>query len=162
MEAASRRVLDDLQGPAHLSRNPVEERAGGGLIGPQVAHVWELGAHVGAHELRTVAVLRVGRMHDCFEEQTERVDQHMPLAAVDLLAAGGVVRGALFGRLDRLTVENGSAGCRRASGLAADALAQDPLDACPGAVQPPAPDRGKDGRPWPVVTRARAPATTTT
>jgi hypothetical protein len=66
-KAASRRALDDLDTPARLGRHPVEQRAGGGVIRPPVAQPRELGTDVGAHELRTVAVVPVSRMDDDLE-----------------------------------------------------------------------------------------------
>ena len=51
------------------------------------------------HEPRAVAVLHVGRMDDDVQQETERVDENVPLAARDLLArikALRVERGAPF------------------------------------------------------------------
>jgi len=62
------------------------------------------------HQLRPVAVLDVGRVDDDGEDQAERVDQEVSLAAVDLLTAVVAVRPPPFGRLDRLAVEDGDGG----------------------------------------------------
>ena len=101
-EAASGRPLDDLDRPAHLLVDPVQDRTGGGLIGPQMAQPREAPLQASEHEPRAIAVLPVGWMHDDLEQQAKGIDQDVPLASIHLLAAVIAVGTALFGRLDRL------------------------------------------------------------
>lgn len=56
-----------------------------------------------------VAILHVGGVVDHRHQEAERVDQDVPLAAVDLLPRVVAVR-PLFGRLDRLAVEHPGGG----------------------------------------------------
>jgi hypothetical protein len=77
----------------------------------------------------------------------------MPLAAIDLLhllAAVVAMRPALFGRLHRLTVDNGRAGRRIASVRSTHALAEDAVHTLPDAGPPPRAKIGEDRGPGTV------------
>jgi len=80
---------------------------GGGRLRPLVTGVGEDALDEGEqatgaaieNQFRAIAVLHVGRMDDDIQEQAERVDEDVPLAARDLLArieAPRVERGAPF------------------------------------------------------------------
>jgi len=80
-------ALDDLDLPA--------ARIGNRLcgLGPLIAGVGEdaldegeAAACLAQHRAHAIAILNVGGMHDDAQEQAERVDEDMPLAAGDLLA----------------------------------------------------------------------------
>ena len=67
---------------------------GGGGFRPLIAGVGEDAFDEGKEparalvedEPRTIAILHVGRMDDDVQQEAERVDENMPLAALDLLA----------------------------------------------------------------------------
>ena len=102
---------------------------------------------------RAVAVLHIGGMDDDVQEQAERVDQDVPLAAGDLL---GAVVAAVVGRLgglDRLAVDAAGAGRRLPTRLAADLLAQGVVDGLPGPVGGPSDEVVINGPPGGKVMR---------
>ena len=93
-------ALDDLDGPAAC----LSDRLSG--LWPLIAGICEDALDEGEGSARlaknladAVAVLNVGRMNDDAQQQTERVDEDVALAARDLLArikALRVERGAPF------------------------------------------------------------------
>jgi hypothetical protein len=92
------------------------------LIGPPLAQTREATLETPEHESSAIAVLHVGRMHDHLEQQAERIDQDVPLASIHLLAAVIAMGAALFGRLDRVAVDDGGAGRRLTASRATHAL----------------------------------------
>ncbi len=96
-------------------------------------------------------------MHHHLEQQTQRIDQNMPLAAIDLLAAVIAMRPALFGRLHRLAIDNGRAWRRLASDRATHALTQDMVNALPDASPSPGVKVVVDGGPRTVLAWHIAP-----
>jgi hypothetical protein len=66
----------------------------------QMAQTREAARQPSQHEPSASAVLHVGRMHDHLEQQAQRLEQHVPLASIHLLAAVLAVGTALFSRLD--------------------------------------------------------------
>lgn len=94
-------ALDDLQGPgAGLCNGSGERRALVAGVGEDARDEGEEAARAPVEdEPRAIAVLHVGRMDDDVQQETERVDEDVPLAARDLLArivALRVKRGAPF------------------------------------------------------------------
>jgi len=81
-------ALDDLDLPSPGLRD-VGGQAGAAVvgIGEDALDVWEAasGAPV-EDQARAIAILHVSRMHDDVQEKAERVDEDVPLAALDLLA----------------------------------------------------------------------------
>ena len=47
---------------------------------------WKAASGLSQHSTGTIAILHAGRMHDHAQQQTEGIDEDMPLAASDLLA----------------------------------------------------------------------------
>jgi len=94
-------TLDDLQSPgAGLGDGCGERRSLVGGIGEDALDEGEEAARAPIKdESRAIAVLHIGRMDDHVQQEAERVDEDVPLAARDLLArivALRVERGAPF------------------------------------------------------------------
>src|SRR5260221_13795411 len=64
---------------------------------------------------------------------------------------------AWFGRLDRLAIDDGGAGSGLASDRSTHALAQDAVNALPGASPAPEAKRVEHRGPWALLTAQRAP-----
>src|SRR5262247_2900749 len=82
----------------------------------------------------------------------------MPLASIHLLPAVVAMRAPLFGRLDRLAVNDGRAGSQLASDRATHALTQDTVNALPDARPSPRIEVVVHGGPRPVLPRQIAPS----
>lgn len=81
-------ALDDLDLPSPGLRD-----VGGQALAPVVGiaedalDVWEAAAGASIEDqLGAIAILHIGRMHHDVQEEAERVDEDVPLAALDLLA----------------------------------------------------------------------------
>lgn len=94
-------ALDDLQLPGATDGD------GGGGLGPLVSGIGEdaldereeMARAPVEHQPRTIAILHAGRVDNDIQQEAERVDENMPLAARDLFArieALRVKRGAPF------------------------------------------------------------------
>ena len=57
-----------------------------GAVGKQLLEKWKLAKQRGEQQQAAIAVLNVGGMDDGVQQQTERIDQNMPLLALDQLA----------------------------------------------------------------------------
>jgi hypothetical protein len=82
-------------------------------------------------EHATDLVVKISRMDLNLEKVSFRIDERLPLAAFELLAAILAARPAGRCRLDRLAVEDGGRGERTSAALGPIALAQDLVDAFP-------------------------------
>lgn len=96
-------------------------------------------------------------MHHHLEQQTQRIHQEVALAAIHLLAAVVAMRPALFGRLDRLAVDDGGAGSGLAPVRLAHALAEDAVNTLPDASATPRAKIVEDRRPGTIFTWHIAP-----
>lgn len=79
---AALRPPDDLEDPAARQERPVDERASISGVGPHDLQSADLPTCPGQHLFRPVPILRVSGMHDDGDDQPQRVDQQVPLAAV--------------------------------------------------------------------------------
>src|SRR6266851_4816066 len=87
------------------TRNPV------GGIQPDMPQARKLGTHPRAqHELHAVAIHDVRWMHDGAQDHSLRVDQHVALASLHLLAPIVATQSPHAGGLHRLTVDAAGAG----------------------------------------------------
>ena len=97
--------------PGDARLDPVLERLAVGLVDQDLPHSVEIAQAVLDEQVRFLAVGRVSSMDDHAPAQPQRVDNHVPLSAVDLLVA---VRAALYihkgGQLNRLAVNAQQAG----------------------------------------------------
>jgi len=97
-----------------------------------------------------------------FEHETLGVHQQMPLTAFDLLASYSIT--AIFsahrGTLDRLRIHHAGTGLRIPLQANPKALADGPVDALPGAVDPPSSEVVVDGGPPRKVVGEQAPLAT--
>ena len=57
-----------------------------GAVGKQLLEEWKLAKQRGEQQQSAIAVLNVGGMDDGVQQQTECIDQNMPLLALDQLA----------------------------------------------------------------------------
>ena len=57
-----------------------------GAVGKQLLEEWKLAKQRGQQQQAAIAVLNVGGMDDGVQQQTECIDQNMPLLALDQLA----------------------------------------------------------------------------
>jgi hypothetical protein len=57
-----------------------------GAVGEQFPKEWKLAKQRGEQQQAAVAILNVGGMDDGVQQQTQRVDENMPLLALDQLA----------------------------------------------------------------------------
>ena len=57
-----------------------------GAVGKQLLKEWKLAEQRGEQQEAAIAILNVGGMDDGVEQQTERIDENMPLLALDQLA----------------------------------------------------------------------------
>jgi len=57
-----------------------------GAVGNQLLKEWKLTEQRGQQQNATIAILNVGPTDDGVEQQTERIDENMPLLALDQLA----------------------------------------------------------------------------
>jgi hypothetical protein len=57
-----------------------------GAVGKQLLEEWKLAKQRGEQQQAAIAVLNVGGMDDGVQQQTECIDQNMPLLALDQLA----------------------------------------------------------------------------
>src|SRR5258707_2952708 len=117
-------------------------------------------AYLGEDSLGRPGVVHVGGRHHHDKQQTHDIYQDMSLAAVDLFATVAAARLATLGRLDRLTVDGGSAGRGRTSGLDADLRTEGIEEALPGAIPGPPLKVVIDRLPGRKVMGQRSPTTT--
>ena len=94
-------ALDDFQRPGPgLCQGRGQLRALIASIGEDALDEWEEAARASIEDQpRAIAILHIGRVNDDVQQEPERVDEDMPLAARDLLArikALRVERGAPF------------------------------------------------------------------
>ena len=82
-------AFDDLQDPSARLLHPANELSRIAAVGPNELESRQRSVDCFQHQLGAVAILHVRRMNDDAPNQTERVDQQMPLAPLHLLA--GVV-----------------------------------------------------------------------
>src|SRR5262249_5054371 len=108
------------------------------VVGEDHAQTREVpAAHLGKDILSGPGIVYIrSRDHDG-DEKPQGIHENMPLAALDLLAAVRAPLLATQGRLDRLTVESGSAGRRCPPGLDAGQGTQGVEDLLPGTVPVP-------------------------
>ena len=57
-----------------------------GAVGKQLLEEWKLAKQRGEQQQAAIAVLNVGGMDDGVQQQTQRIDENMPLLALDQLA----------------------------------------------------------------------------
>jgi len=57
-----------------------------GAVGKQLLEEWKLAKQRGEQQQAAIAVLNVGGVDDGVQQQTECIDQNMPLLALDQLA----------------------------------------------------------------------------
>jgi hypothetical protein len=57
-----------------------------GAVGKQLLKEWKLAEQRGEQQEAAIAILNVGGMDDGVEQETERIDENMPLLALDQLA----------------------------------------------------------------------------
>ena len=57
-----------------------------GAVGKQLLKEWKLAEQRGEQQEAAIAILNVGGMDDGVQQQTECIDQNMPLLALDQLA----------------------------------------------------------------------------
>ena len=57
-----------------------------GAVGKQLLKEWKLAEQRGEQQQAAIAILNVGGMDDGVQQQTERIDQNMPLLTLDQLA----------------------------------------------------------------------------
>jgi len=69
-----------------LGERVAEDRPLIGAVGKQLDEEWELTEQRRHDENAAVAILDTGGMHDGVQQQTERIDQNMPLLALDQFA----------------------------------------------------------------------------
>src|SRR3712207_264781 len=108
-------VLGDHQGPAEGERQPGFQPLVG-AVGPEQREPRELRGEVLEQQLGAAPVVHVGRVHLGLQQVALRVDQHLPLAAGDLLAAVVAARPADLRRAHGLAVDDR----RRGLAVAAD------------------------------------------
>ena len=94
-----------------------------------------------------VAVLDAGGMNDAAQQQAQRVDQDVALAAVDLLAGIVAARAAAFAGPDRLAVDDAGGRLRLTARGRACQDQQRVVQAEQGAVPPPAAEVAEDCAP---------------
>ena len=81
------RAPDDLQSPvADLLDSSSQLWASIAAVGEDMAQPWAEMADGSEEERRAVPILKIGSVDSASEDQTQRVDQNMALAALDLLA----------------------------------------------------------------------------
>ena len=56
-----------------------------GAVGKQLLKEWKLAEQRGKQQQAAIAILNVGGMDDGVEQETERIDEKMPLLALDQL-----------------------------------------------------------------------------
>ena len=57
-----------------------------GAVGKQFLKKWKLAKQRRQQQQAAITILNVGRMDNCVQQQTECIDQNMPLLALDQLA----------------------------------------------------------------------------
>jgi len=104
--------LYDLDGAAPQSPGPIQQGSCVAAIGPDVfdSPGGDLTEEGGQQLFGAVPVLNIGGQNHYHEKQADRVDQDMPLAAVDFLAGIVTPLVARLGAFDTLTVDDGRAG----------------------------------------------------
>jgi hypothetical protein len=63
-----------------------------GAVGKQLLKEWKLAEQRGKQQQAAIAILNVGGVDDGVEQETERIDENMPLLALDQLAGIEAVR----------------------------------------------------------------------
>jgi hypothetical protein len=63
-----------------------------GAVGKQLLKEWKLAEQRGEQQEAAIAILNVGGMDDGVEQETDRIDENMPLFALDQLAGIEAVR----------------------------------------------------------------------
>src|SRR5579884_764094 len=99
------------------------------------------------HGLTAVLILDIGRMHHAGDPHSKDIDQDVPLATADFLAAIVAPFAAALGSLDRLAVEDGRSRRRILAGLASNRRMQRVVDTQPQAVLTPAAEIGRHRTP---------------
>ena len=80
------RTLHNLHGPVGDPRGPLQQMSGVSAIGPNQPQTREPAQQFPQHPFGSVPVLYATGMHHSGQDHSERFDDDMPLASVDLLA----------------------------------------------------------------------------
>src|SRR5579884_2387880 len=99
------------------------------------------------HGLTAVLILDIGRMDHAGDPHSQDIDQDVPLATADFLAAIVAPFAAALGSLDRLAVEDGRGRRSFLTGLASNRRMQRVVDTQPQAVLTPAAEIGSHRTP---------------
>ena len=99
-------ALDDLQDTLALVFDPLHELAGVPTVRPDEGEAGEQAFDLCQDQLGAIAILYFGAMDHDQQQQAERVDEHMAFAPVDLFSRIIAALPTLFGRLDRLGVND--------------------------------------------------------
>jgi len=106
-------VFDDFQAGAAAraqGTHPIDERAGIAAVGPDAAQPAEAGAQGREQQPGPIAILNVGRMDADQKNQSQGIDQNMPLSARHLLASIVAANSSLLSCAHALRVKNRSRG----------------------------------------------------
>ena len=95
------RAGDDLQHPSTMSTRPADQAAAVGSVGPDPLQARHPPSALLQYQATASTILHAGRVHQQAVNQAERVDQQMPLATLDQLAAiEATFAASPFDRLD--------------------------------------------------------------
>jgi hypothetical protein len=152
----------DLDGAAPQFPTPVQQGARVATVGPDV---FDASASLLVEEgceqlLGSIAVLNVGRQDHHQQQQSDRVDQNVSFASVDLFARVVAPLVADLAAFDTLTVDDARAGLGLAPLGQADVFAQVRVNLLPQAIAFPESEVVIDRTPGSKVSRQIAPLAT--
>lgn len=145
------RVLHNLNLPAELFAYPL--RAGVATIDPHQCHPRNVGGRTLQQYWDRSAILEVRRMHLRTHDKAKRIDQQMPFATADLLAALVATDSPYAGRFDRLAINDSGTWLRVTASSPPHTFTQHRVEAQPSAIETPLPPIMIDRFPWRQVLR---------
>lgn len=152
-------MSDHFDIPPELRLDPMPTTAGVALIDPDVVDARELMVGTVQQQRHASAILNIGGVHFCAQDQAASIDQDVTLATIDPFGTVVAADSANAGRANRLAIDDGSTRLRVAADTDAELLTQDTVEVLPGAVQAPKTEVVIGGLPsWELV-RKQPPGT---
>ncbi len=150
--AASPRMHHNRHAPAEGLPDPGVQRPHIGAIGPDPFQARQRRLELLEQPGRTGTILDIGGMDHRAKHQAQGIHEQMAFAAREFLGSIVPMRTATFGRLDRLTIQNGGARRRLPSALLTHPLAQRRMELLPRPARTPPTEIGIDCGPEAATT----------
>ena len=152
-------TLHGLHHPTAPMERPIHQRSGIVPVCPQQPQPRKTMDQLGQHPARSLLIRHFRRMDHDGQQQTQGIDDEMPLPTGDLLPPIKTAFPSLLRGFDRLTVDAAGTGRGIPAGRLAHLGPQDLMDPFPRAIPPPAAEIVVNRPPGGKVARQHPPST---